>query len=89
MRKLALNAGWTFKPRDPERVPAHDAADINGWMPASVPGGIHLDLMAAGQLDDPFVDMREKTSQWVGERDWWYRCRFTPPALLRRCVPVA
>jgi beta-mannosidase len=81
MRKITIDTGWTFKQRDPARVPAQDAAEVNGWMPASVPGGVHLDLMAAGQLPDPFVDMREKTSQWVGERDWWYRCRFTPPEL--------
>ena len=81
MRKLALDTGWTFKQRDPTRVPAADAANVSGWLPANVPGGVHLDLIAAGQLEDPFVDMREKTSQWVGERDWWYRCRFTPPEL--------
>lgn len=81
MRKITIDTNWAFKQRDPARVPAQDAADIAGWLPASVPGGVHLDLMAAGQLDDPFVDMREKTSQWVGERDWWYRCRFAPPAL--------
>ena len=44
------------------------------WLPADVPGCIHTDLMAAGQLGDPFNGTAEWEVQWVEERNWRYRC---------------
>lgn len=79
MQTIPLSSGWSFKERNLDRPLSDDGADALGWTPAQVPGCVHLDLMAAGKLPDPFVDMREKTSQWVGERDWWYRCKFDAP----------
>lgn len=49
--------------------------DMEGqWHAADVPGCIHTDLMAAGQLVDPFNGTAEWEVQWVEERDWRYRC---------------
>jgi beta-mannosidase len=46
------------------------------WLPGSVPGGVHQDLMVAGRITDPFVGDEESRVQWVAERDWEYRREF-------------
>lgn len=53
------------------------------WLPASVPGCVHTDLLALGHIPDPFVGDNEQRVQWVAESDWIYRCSFRPsPGLL-------
>jgi len=52
------------------------AADTNETIPAQVPGNIHLDLLRAGRIPDPYYADNEKQVQWVGESDWIYRCDF-------------
>ena len=47
------------------------------WLPATVPGDVHTDLLAVGRIPDPFVADNEKRVQWVAESDWEYRCSFT------------
>jgi beta-mannosidase len=49
----------------------------NKWLPATVPGGTYSDLLAAGQIPDPFVGENEKQVQWVADRDWEYCHEFT------------
>jgi beta-mannosidase len=46
------------------------------WMPATVPGSVHTDLLALGQIPDPFVADNELSVQWVAERDWIYKVHF-------------
>ena len=43
------------------------------WLPATVPGGVHEALLAAGRIADPYFDRNEVSVGWVEERDWWYR----------------
>ena len=45
-------------------------------MAATVPGCVHLDLLAAGLIDDPYVDRNELAVQWIGESAWIYRLEF-------------
>ncbi len=45
-------------------------------IPASVPGCVHTDLMAAGLLDDPYLGTNELEARWVGECSWRYTGRF-------------
>jgi beta-mannosidase len=51
-------------------------AGSSEWIPARVPGGVHLDLLAAGRIADPFVGDEELRTAWVAERDWEYRREF-------------
>ncbi len=44
----------------------------SSWLPATVPGGTYTDLLAAGQIPDPFWGENEKQVQWVADRDWEY-----------------
>ncbi len=46
------------------------------WLPATVPGGVHTDLMALSRIPDPFAGDNEKRVQWVAESDWVYRTKF-------------
>ncbi len=48
------------------------------WHPATVPGGVHTDLLALGLIPDPFERDNETRTLWVAESDWEYRCFFTP-----------
>lgn len=41
-------------------------------LPASVPGCVHTDLLAAGVIPDPFLGRDEERVAWVGRREWTY-----------------
>ncbi|GAA3641028.1 glycoside hydrolase family 2 protein [Microbacterium awajiense] len=41
-------------------------------VPATVPGVIQLDLMAAGLIPDPYLDENEARLAWIGLVDWTY-----------------
>jgi beta-mannosidase len=60
--KLPLDGDWQFRQVGQE-----------AWHPARVPGCVHLDLMAAGLIPDPFYRDNELRVQWVEKEDWEYR----------------
>lgn len=41
-------------------------------LPAQVPGCVHTDLLAAGVIPDPFLELNETEVAWVGRRAWTY-----------------
>ncbi len=51
-----------------------------GSIPATVPGCVHTDLMAAGAIGDPFYRDDELELQWIGRETWKYRRAFDVPA---------
>ena len=56
-----------------ERVPeALQGRDI----PATIPGCVHTDLLAAGLIPDPYLDQNENEVQWIGRTDWRYHSTF-------------
>jgi beta-mannosidase len=62
MFKQTLSGTWQFR-----------QFGEKDWLPASVPGGVHTDLLALGRIPDPFVADNEKHVQWVAEKDWEYQ----------------
>jgi beta-mannosidase len=60
-----LSGKWEMHQSEPDK-----------WVSAEVPGGVHLDLMRAGLIPDPFVGDHESRVQWVAEKDWVYRRTF-------------
>ena len=69
-----LSEGWVFREENPSPIPnSHPGA----WLPARVPGHVHLDLHQNGVIADPLVRMHERGVQWVDEVDWTYRCEFS------------
>jgi beta-mannosidase len=89
MQQLALTENWHLKQRDESRDLGDDFASTDGWLPATVPGSVHETLLAAGHISDPFYGLNELDVQWVGERDWLYRCEFDVPADLIDAGSVA
>ncbi|HEY43237.1 MAG TPA: glycoside hydrolase family 2 protein [Anaerolineae bacterium] len=51
--------------------------DTDDWIDVAVPGDVHLTLVAAGRIPDPFYNRNELVCAWVEEREWWYRAQFT------------
>jgi beta-mannosidase len=64
-----LTGPWQFR-----------AVGSEEWLPATVPGGVYTDLLAAGRIPDPFVGENEVAVGWVAERDWEYRREFAVAA---------
>ena len=72
MHRQSLSGQWSF----------HQTGS-DEWLPASVPGGVHTDLLTLGRIPDPFVADNEKKVQWIAYTDWEYRRSFdvTPDVL--------
>ena len=62
---LELDSKWEFQSEKGEP-----------FMPASVPGTVHLDLLENGKIDDPFFRLNEHELQWIDKLDWNYRTTF-------------
>ncbi len=82
MRELVLTANWQLKAHDARQPLAEAFSSPDGWLPATVPGSVHQDLLTAGAIPDPFIGLNELDVQWIGERDWLYRGTFDLPAAL-------
>lgn len=82
---LELDHGWQFRQVTPG---AQDAE--SGWLPATVPGDVHLDLLANRKIPDPFYRDNESRLQWIENESWEYRTTFdlTPQLLARSNVDL-
>jgi beta-mannosidase len=60
-----LLSNWKFK----------DADDHN-WLPAQVPGCVHMDLLRNGIIPNPFEGTNEKQLQWIDRKNWEYISTF-------------
>ncbi|MFH1498794.1 MAG: glycoside hydrolase family 2 protein, partial [Verrucomicrobiota bacterium] len=60
------------------------SAKLAAWLPATVPGCLHTDLIAAGKIPDPFYGTNELDLQWIEDRDWEYRATFNVSSALLR-----
>jgi len=65
---VKLNDSWEFRHTEEDR-----------WLPATVPGSVHTDLMASDVIDDPYFGVNEKGVQWIDKADWEYKTVFTVP----------
>ncbi|MEV4542350.1 glycoside hydrolase family 2 protein [Micromonospora echinaurantiaca] len=68
-----LHEGWTLRAVPGPRVPVEIAGRT---VPATVPGCVHTDLLAAGLIPDPFLDDNERALAWIGHTDWSYQTTF-------------
>jgi len=57
-----LDQGWQFR-----------EAGSGDWLPATVPGTVHTDLLANGKIPDPFYRTNERDLQWIDKKDWEYQ----------------
>lgn len=63
--------------------PLHDGWRVRNasseiWHDAKVPGNLHLDLMRAHVIDDPFYRLNERSVQWIDKENWMYETTITP-----------
>lgn len=74
-RRISLNdSHWFIGGVAPQPFgKVNDFDRVEGWLPATVPGDVRLDLMALGKLPDPFLGNNNAASAWVDDLDWWYR----------------
>ena len=71
-----LHEGWQFALLPWCEPDAKLACSTLEWLPARVPGHIHLDLIEQGVIADPFERMNELGCQWVDEQEVSYRTHF-------------
>ena len=63
--KSLPDSDWEFK-----------AVDDTNWLPASVPGYVHIDLLNNNIIEDPYYRLNEHKQQWIDKKDWEYRTIF-------------
>ncbi len=84
MDALLLNGRWelyhfeedVYSVNHPDglaSIPVHS-------IPAQVPGNVELDLVAAGELSDPFLGTHIRDLRELEYHEWWYRRQFSLPA---------
>ena len=62
-----LHDGWEFQ-----------KFNTDSWHSATVPGCVHLDLIANDLIPDPFFGLNESLLQWISNESWAYRLVFQP-----------
>ncbi|KAK2807941.1 hypothetical protein FQN50_005183 [Emmonsiellopsis sp. PD_5] len=79
-QKILLDKGWKYSQGGDTPETA-----VQQWHPArQLPTTIHLDLLANGEIPDPFIGKNEELVQWVGEKTWIYETSFAVPENLRK-----
>lgn len=78
---ISLNGnGWKYKyavGKYPEfQKLFHPAKETSDWNTATVPGAVQADLLANGEIDDPYKDLNSRAAEWVSQRRWTYRKTF-------------
>jgi len=72
LQTLNLDGAWTLRRGD----------DPAFAVPATVPGTVHLDLIRAGRIPDPFVGDNEKHVEWIGRTAWTWSRKFDVSAAM-------
>jgi beta-mannosidase len=76
LRETFLHHSWELSSPNWLTPPGRLGYSRLGWLPASVPGHVHLDLLRASVISDPFAGLAEIGCQWVDREAWSYRTRF-------------
>lgn len=77
MQSVSLDGSWEF----PQGITDKSAPEPV-WLPAQVPGDIHLDLLKNNLIPDPYYRDNESQLQWIEKSDWTYRKSFPVTAEL-------
>lgn len=63
--KLDIDSGWTFR-----------QTNIGDWLPATIPGTVHTDLLHNQIIEDPYYRTNEEDLQWIDKVNWEYKTTF-------------
>lgn len=81
---IALDANWQLSWRDTQIKNADDLARGQvKWIEARVPNTVQMSMHYAGELPHPYYNLNSKKYEWVDEKVWYYRNRFTIPESAR------
>ena len=69
-RHRPLHDGWVL------RCQSGGRPGLPAVVPAAVPGCVHTDLLTARLIPDPYLDVNEIVSDWVGRAAWRYELAF-------------
>ncbi|HWI62841.1 MAG TPA: glycoside hydrolase family 2 TIM barrel-domain containing protein, partial [Symbiobacteriaceae bacterium] len=61
-----------------------DTRDVRYWYQGAVPGTVQHDLWERGLIPHPYVEQNSLAIEWVPQRTWIYKKRFTADESLRR-----
>ncbi|KAF9782269.1 beta-mannosidase [Thelephora terrestris] len=68
-----LIEGWSFT-----EIKGGQGTKDGEWLSVDrVPTTVHVELLKAGRIPDPFVGLHEWDVQWVGEKEWAFKTTFT------------
>ncbi len=70
--RTELRDGWTVRASGGSVTPPVGQRPV----PATVPGCVHTDLLAARLIPDPYVDENEAKLAWIGRVNWRYETTF-------------
>ena len=76
MLQVDLSTGWTLR-----AIAGDTGGQVPDGCPAEVPGCVHIDLMAAGVIPDPYLDGNEDALRWLYDVDWRYATVLDPGGL--------
>lgn len=65
-----ISDNWEFSEQDKDK-----------WLPAKVPGSVHMDLFANQLIEDPFYENNEIKQRWIENKNWTYRTTFEVDSL--------
>lgn len=60
-----IKGNWTFAQQSEGK-----------WLPAVVPGNVHMDLLRNKKIPDPFFGTNETDLQWIEKENWEYKTSF-------------
>ncbi|KAI0717520.1 glycoside hydrolase [Cerioporus squamosus] len=75
----SISQNWSWKQRDASIESVLDEVH-SSWSPAtSFPSEVHVELLKAGRIPDPFLGFNEHDVQWIADSEWLYLTRFDVP----------
>lgn len=77
-QELPLSGKWLFR----------KANSSQRWLPATVPGSLHTDLLANGLIGNPYLGCNNMQLAWVDSADWEYRITFDLPNNIEKSAQI-
>ncbi|KAH7913372.1 glycoside hydrolase family 2 protein [Hygrophoropsis aurantiaca] len=73
---LPLDKNWWWKQRESSK-PVLDELGYDAWSPTKAfPSEIHVELLKAGKIPDPYLGFNEHKVQGIAEQEWLYKTSF-------------
>lgn len=78
---LFLTCNWVFGQKTVRDLSSEQwqfsKSGENKWLPATIPGTVHTDLLKNNLIPDPFFGTNEKKLQWIEVENWVYQTSFS------------